>query len=128
MGKRKKPEIPSAAAPSAPQAPAVEPAAEGVLPPPAPNGRHHAPEEAAAPSVPPPDPGSLLRDAAEWATECGFKSPFTLTGPEETLFPRHGHGYVVTVHETSGRNRMGTARFNAEGRRAMWTMDGAYTG
>lgn len=81
----------------------------------------------APPQAPPAE--QLLRDAEAWAAECGLTRPFTLTGPEKVEYPRAGFGYTVLVNEQEapGRRRatrMGTAKFDAQGRRAMWTIDG----
>ena len=70
-----------------------------------------------------PPPGVFLERAAEWAIECGLKKEFTLTGPERIDYPKHGHGYAVTVQEREGLQRMATARFTAGGQRNLWTMD-----
>lgn len=70
-----------------------------------------------------PPPAVFLQKAAEWAVECGLKKEFTLTGPERIDYPKHGHGYAVTVQEREGLRRMATARFTAAGQRNLWTMD-----
>lgn len=70
-----------------------------------------------------PPPAVFLQRAAEWAVECGLKKEFTLTGPERIDYPKHGHGYSVTVQEREGFQRMATARFTAAGQRNLWTMD-----
>lgn len=70
-----------------------------------------------------PPPAVFLQRAAEWAVECGLRKEFTLTGPERIDYPKHGHGYAVTVQEREGLQRMATARFTAGGQRNMWTMD-----
>lgn len=81
-----------------------------------------------SPAVPKPDPQKILKSAEEWATRNGLKGPFTLTGPEVVSYPRSGFGYLVLVHENNGQARLGSARFDAAGKRSMWTMDGVYGG
>jgi hypothetical protein len=66
--------------------------------------------------------------AADIARECGLREPFLLTGPDRVNYPVRGHGYVVVVKEQSGKQRMGSARFNAEGEHRYWSLDGIVTG
>lgn len=85
-----------------------------------------APQDGVATAVPePPSPSmdALLKAAITWAQECGLNGPFNVTGPERVDYPRHGHGYAVTVKEQTGKGRMGTARFTAEGKTSYWSMD-----
>ena len=67
-----------------------------------------------------------IRDkAAAWAERSGLKPPFSMTGPDRVDFPERGHGYVIVVQEAAGDSpRMGTARFDADGRPTMWSIDG----
>ncbi len=67
-------------------------------------------------------------DAIQWAKQCGLKPPFTVNGPERVAFPREGHGYVVTLREETGKQRLGSARFNSKGASTHWSLDGIVTG
>lgn len=67
-------------------------------------------------------------DAIEWASECGLKPPFMVNGPDRVNYPRYGHGYVLTIKEETGRERLGSARFNSDGARTYWSLDGIVTG
>ena len=73
---------------------------------------------------PPPDapsaPPGLREDALAWAAECGLKGPLAPEGPVAS--PLEG-GWAVNVREMIGRRRVGTARYDAAGKRSMWTMD-----
>lgn len=81
------------------------------------NGNGHGPEP------PPPDPGALMADAIAWALESGFRGSIHADDPTRVDFPQRGHGYVIALREQTGQGQMATARFTAEGRRAMWTLD-----
>jgi hypothetical protein len=83
------------------------------------NGNGHA-----VPEPPPPEPQAILLDAIEWAKECGLRGSIHADGPTRVDFPQRGHGYWVQLRERTGQQQMGTARFTADGRRAMWTLDG----
>lgn len=134
MGRKKKAAAPAegaaTASPGPPDAQQALPSASTNGQPSPPAATADAPPPAAAPPPDPPRPDfdELLKSAREWAVECGLKPPFTMNGPEEVPCRLYGRNYVVTVHEDGGKNRMGTARFNSEGRRAMWTIDGTYAG
>ena len=82
---------------------------------------HAAPAE---PEIAPPDPKALTADAISWAKECGLRDEVHADAPTRIDYPQRGHGYVVVVHERAGRGQMGVARFTADGRRGMWTLDG----
>lgn len=78
-------------------------------------------------SVVPENPAFLaqIRERAiAWAKRCGLKPPFTVTGPERVEYPQEGYGYTVLVQETTGKERLGTARFSSTGRETYWTVDG----
>ena len=66
--------------------------------------------------------------AIEWAKECGLKPPFTVNGPERVNYPREGHGYVVSIREDTGKQRLATARFTSAGAPSYWSLDGLVTG
>jgi hypothetical protein len=98
-------------------------------------------EQAPAPSSPlspPPDiqvkiesPAFLEKvrsDAIEGAKECGLRPPFLVDGPERMNDPRDGHGDVLTIKEEAGKQRLGPARFNSDGARTYWSLDGIVTG
>lgn len=88
------------------------------------------------PPLPPPAPeflATLKEDAIRWASECGLRPPFQVSGPDRVLYPEKGHGYIVTMNEIGrpkpeARCRIGTARYTSEGRRGMWTIDGTPSG
>lgn len=92
-----------------------------------------------APLAPPPpnDPAQIewpafldkIRvEAIEWAKGCGLKPPFTVNGPERVDYRKEGHGYVVTIEEETGKQRLGSARFNSNGTPTYWCLDGIVTG
>jgi len=70
----------------------------------------------------------IRADAILWAQECGLKPPFTVNGPERVAFPKEGHGYVVTIKEETGKQRLGSARFNSNGAPSYWSLDGIEAG
>jgi hypothetical protein len=70
----------------------------------------------------------IRADATLWAKECGLKPPFIVNGPERMNYPKMGHGYVVTIKEETGKERLGSARFNSNGAPTYWSLDGIVTG
>ena len=70
----------------------------------------------------------IRASATLWAKECGLKPPFIVSGPERVDYPKKGHGYVVTIKEETGRQRLGSARFNSNGAPTYWSLDGIVTG
>jgi hypothetical protein len=67
----------------------------------------------------------LIRERAlSWARENGLKGELDAQGPERVNYPVWGHGYVVTLRERDGQQRLATARFDHEGNPSFWTMDG----
>lgn len=74
------------------------------------------------------DPEELRKDAEALAHECGFSGALRVDGPEIEKFPRTGYGLVFMVRELTGKQRMATAKYTKEGRRAFWMMDGVITG
>ena len=122
MGRKKK-AVPASAPgadappPAAPPVPQAAPAA--ALAPPSDNG--HSKET-------PEFLSGILNNAGAWAEECGLKKPFDLSGPDRVNYPRHGHGYVVTVKEQSGKQRAASARYTSEGVRGYWSVDTLITG
>jgi len=96
-------------------------AAPDLIPPPPQNGQAKAEES-------PAFLAAVKARAAEVARECGLKEPFLLTGPDRVDYPERGHGYIVVVKEETGRQRMGSARFDAEGQHRYWSLDGIVTG
>lgn len=70
----------------------------------------------------------ICADAIEWAKECGLKPPFRVNGPDRVEYQREGHGYVVTIKEETGKQRLGSARFNSNGTPTYWSLDGIVTG
>ena len=130
MGKKKK----QAAKTARPEQAQLFPPGEKQAPlPPSP-----APASLAGPSPPPArNPAAveskefmekIRADAIRWARECGLSPPFTVSGPERVDYPREGHGYVVTLEEREGRERLGSARFNSTGATTYWSLDGIVTG
>lgn len=67
---------------------------------------------------------AVMERAAKWAFECGFKDPVDVSVPEVRKYPQRGHGYVVQVRETAGKERMATAHFTSGGEPSLWTLDG----
>lgn len=67
---------------------------------------------------------ALRKDAGALAEECGLKRPFVVGAVERVDFPGHGHGYSVHVRESEGFERLGMARYAADGSRTMWTIEG----
>lgn len=80
--------------------------------------------EAPAAAIQPPSMEDVRKAAVQWAEASGLKQPFVVAGPVKESFPRHGHGFVVTIQEQSGRRTLGTARFTEDGKPSMWTVDG----
>ena len=115
MGRKKK-----ASAPEQKEA-TVQAAPDLVAPPPQ-NGQAKAPEET------PAFLAMVKARAVDVAKECGLREPFLLGGPDRVDYPVRGHGYVVTVKEQAGKQRMGTARFNSEGEHRYWSQDTLITG
>lgn len=70
----------------------------------------------------------LKKDAESWATECGLKAPLDIDGPNTETFRGHGRGYVFTIQEKGGKERLGTARYDVRGARSYWSLDGVVTG
>jgi hypothetical protein len=62
--------------------------------------------------------------ARSWAIENGLSEPLLLSPPIRVSYPRHGHGYAVTVNEQAGKKRMASAQFTSEGIPSCWTLDG----
>jgi hypothetical protein len=97
-----------------------------------------APASAATPSSEPPRDAEevespeflekIRADAIRWAKDCGLSPPFTVGGPERVSYPRSGYGYVVTLKEEKGKERLGSARFNSSGAPTYWSVDGIVTG
>jgi hypothetical protein len=83
---------------------------------------------AAAEVIVDPDKETMVKDAQEWAIECGFRGEFRIDGPNLERFPRYGHGYVFTIRELQGKQRMATAKYTKDGMRSFWQMDGMITG
>lgn len=76
------------------------------------------------PGAEPEPPMSLIRTrAVACAIECGLDKDLDVGEPQRVDYPQHGHGYMVTVQERGAKRRMGTARFDAQGRLAYWTLD-----
>lgn len=73
------------------------------------------------------DPIALQKDAEKWAEECGLRKVIA-NGPSREDYPRYGFGFVFQIRETSGKERMATARYTCRGERSFWTLDGAVTG
>lgn len=78
--------------------------------------------EAAAPGEPPLE--VIRARALSWAQENGLQGEVDAQGPERVNYPIHGHGYVVTLRERNGKQRLATARFDAAGNPSFWSMDG----
>lgn len=70
----------------------------------------------------------VREEGIRWAEECGFKQPFNVQGPDRVNYPRYGYGYQMTVKETMGKGRLGSARFTSSGVRSYWSIDGIVTG
>lgn len=67
----------------------------------------------------------VIRDRAiSWARENGLQGEIDVQGPERVNYPVRGHGYVVTLRERDGKQRLATARFDHAGTPSFWTMDG----
>jgi len=106
--------------------------------PPAPSSPPLVPTPPATPAPPPHNYPAKIEsqafldrirvDAIEWAKECGLKPPFTVNGPEQVDYRKEGHGYVVTIKEETGKQRLGSARFNSNGAATYWSLDGIVTG
>jgi hypothetical protein len=62
--------------------------------------------------------------AIEWARECGLQGEIVVQSVDLVRYPRHGHGYFAHVRETDGRARSATARFDCNGNRSYWSVDG----
>lgn len=75
-----------------------------------------------------PPLGTVKEDARRWAEECGFKGTLALDEATRNEFPKQGHGYAVIVREMEGKQRLATARYDSNGRRTYWSMDGIVTG
>lgn len=71
-----------------------------------------------------PAPGIIRDKALAWAHENGLQGDLDAQGPERVNYPVRGHGYVVTLRERNGKQRLATARFDSEGKPSFWTMDG----
>lgn len=71
---------------------------------------------------------AVREDGIKWAMECGLKPPFLVSGPEREDFPKHGHGYTMTISEQQGKGRLGSARYTHQGKRSYWSIDGIVTG
>lgn len=66
----------------------------------------------------------LLEDAVQWAQKCGLANQVKAAGPERIEVNGAVCGWTVSVQETAPPGRIGTARYNAAGKRSMWTLDG----
>lgn len=75
-----------------------------------------------------PDKELLTADADAWCRECGFSGQFRIEGPNVEKFPRFGYGYVVMVRELEGKQRLATAKYTNDNKRAFWQLDGLITG
>lgn len=122
MGRKKKETVPlpgTDAPPAAPAVSVVPVAAATVLTTVPENGRSN---------ETPAFMAEIRTKGVEWAEECGLRPPFSVSGPDRIDYPRHGHGYVVTVQEKTGKCRLGSARFTSEGVRSYWSLDTLITG
>lgn len=80
---------------------------------------------AGTPFGPDDPPSGTIRDKAiAWAIENGLQGEIDAQGPERVNYPVRGHGYVVTLRERNGKQRLATARFDQAGNPSFWTMDG----
>lgn len=71
----------------------------------------------------PSPPADILDRAKQWAAENGLRGD--LTADWATVrYPIEGHGFVVTLRERTGEQRIATARFDQAGNPQMWTLDG----
>ena len=82
-------------------------------------GNGHAPPPLLFEPRPPDD---LLARARKWAAANGFQGDLNA---EWALvrYPVDGHGFVVTLTERTGQQRIATASFDQAGNPRMWTMD-----
>lgn len=71
-----------------------------------------------------PKPGVIRDRALAWARENGLQGEIDAQEPERVNYPVRGHGYVVTLRERDGKQRLATARFDYAGEPSFWTMDG----
>ena len=78
------------------------------------------------PPAPPDAPGEI--ESPAFLQKIGLKPPFTVNGPDRVSYPKAGHGYVLTVQEDAGKQRLGSARFNSKGDPTYWSLDGIVTG
>jgi len=83
--------------------------------------------QATPPAPPEPIPETLMEDAVRWAIDSKLASPLDVSRPERIDYPVSGHGYSIVIREQEGKQRLATAKFNADGSRALWTMDNAGT-
>ena len=74
------------------------------------------------------DAEGMARDAKKWAVESGLRDPVDVSEPEKVEYPRRGYGYVFSVREREGKQRMATARYTKGGSRSFWSMDSLVTG
>jgi hypothetical protein len=106
--------------PRSPPSPPVAPASPAPIPFPPPRD----PEKVDSPEF----LETIRVKATQWAQECGLRPPFTVGGPERVNYPKQGHGYVVTLRENEGKERLGSARFSSSGAPTYWSVDGIATG
>ena len=81
-------------------------------------------EEADPPPLRVREKHALVRDVKAWADENGLTGELEVSEPTVEAYPVRGHGYSVTLRETSGPKRMATARYTSARERSYWTMDG----
>lgn len=74
------------------------------------------------------DAGAMRQDVKKWAIEAGLKDPVDVSEPTKDEYPRRGYGYVFSVREKEGKQRMATARYTKGGSRSFWSMDTLITG